>query len=473
MRILSLLLAASCALAPASFARAQAKLARARTSAPGSAVASSLRLAPIPWAALPPPSAVQAQWLEPTPRAAATTALPAALSALKTLNARLSRATQSVAQAQTRATLESFERVIDGSGERAEVAEPVFAEAARDASTTARGPPRPKASGAQRRLEDIKRLKVGTYNIFNLFEMVGKWVPDPNHAGRRIQVTQKELKPDWQLRESAKAIREMDPDVITLQEVENVKALEQFNQKYLGGAYRTLLLKGNDERGIDVGFLVKKDIPFDIEHRTHKGETWNDPSQGGRQVPLFSRDLPSLVVRAPGRAQPLFVIFGTHFKSKRDRSRDPQSRTLRRAQVERTAEIVARYRREFGPKVPIMLAGDFNGELNREPEFEALRRAAGLVDSLDLVRPPLPYQDRITHTYHPTGGPADKKQIDAVMVSESMKGVVVSASVYRYKDEHGNVKPIPDTYEERSKNPSDHFPVLVILDFPPLLAGRN
>jgi hypothetical protein len=319
-----------------------------------------------------------------------------------------------------------------------------------------------------RPLSSIERLKLGTYNVLNLFEMVGKWVPDPK-TGRRTKVADRKPKEEWQLRQEAKAILDSDLDLVTLEEVENVKALAQFADRYLEGKYRPLLIEGNDERGIDVGFLVKKDIPVDIEHRSHKDRTWVDPLGDGTPTKLFSRDLPALIVRAPGQSRPLFIQLGTHYKSKRSRgSEDPESEGLRRAQVEETAKIIGELRAEFGQDVPLMLAGDFNGDVQRDSTFAAIKQA-GMTDALDLADPPLTPLERVTHTYHPKGGPTHKAQMDAIFVSETMKSLVKMARVYRYLDAQGREKPLPETYEDRAKNPSDHFPVLVTIEFQPLV----
>lgn len=317
-----------------------------------------------------------------------------------------------------------------------------------------------------RSLESIKELKMGSYNVLNLFENVGKHVPDPDNPGKLKKISDARPKEDWSLREQGKVILENNLDVVTLEEVENIAALRDFNERFLEGKYNVHLIEGNDERGIDVAFLVKKDLPFTVEQRSHKEETWIDPVLGGGPRTLFSRDLTSLVVRAPGKARPLFVLFGTHYKSKRDRDGgDPESNILRGAQVQRTAEIIARYRKEFGADVPMMLAGDFNGEVGKDAAFAPLFEAAGLVDGFDASPNPPSEKDRITHTFHPKGGATHYGQMDAVLVSGALRGAVKRAEVYRYKNEDGSVRAIPSTYEERSRNPSDHFPVIVALDF--------
>jgi hypothetical protein len=309
---------------------------------------------------------------------------------------------------------------------------------------------------------------MGTYNVENLFYQVGDHVPDPSAPGGFQRLTEEKPKPDWALAEQGKIILESGLDIISLQEVEDVEALENFNERFLGGQYRVLLIEGNDPRGIDVAFLVKKDLPFEIEQRTHKGETWQDPVERG-QRPLFSRDLPSLIFRKPGQAEPLFVLFGTHFKSKRDRPGDPESDIMRAAQVKRTAEILGRYRKEFGEDVPIMLAGDFNGAVAEEEAFKVLYGEGGMTDAFDALPNPPSDKARVSHTYHPRGARTHYKQMDAFLVSKKLRGLVKAAFVYRYKNPDGSERPIPKSYEERDKNPSDHFPIMVTLDFQPLL----
>ncbi len=332
-------------------------------------------------------------------------------------------------------------------------------------------PGSPVAAAPVRSLDSIKTLRVGTYNLLNLFEKVGDHVPDPARPGRLLKVSAAVAKEESQRREQARAILESGLDIVSVEEVENIQALEDFSRRYLGGAYRALLIEGNDERGIDIAFLVKKDLPFELEHRTHKGEVWRDPILG-RETPLFSRDLPALVLRAPGAAKPFLVLLGVHFKSKRDRPGDPHSETLRRAQVAGAARIVERYRAEFGDGVPLMLAGDFNGDLNAEDAFAPLWKEAGLSNSLELGETPVPLRERVTHTFHPKGASAHLAQMDGILVSRGLRGLVRRSEVYRYRDSRGIVKPIPRTYAERSLNPSDHFPLFLELDFQRLLQSR-
>lgn len=382
---------------------------------------------------------------------AAPAAAPAAESSLRALDAALA-----APEAAPAPLLGTF---FDASVARAAADSPVAASV-----------PGAAAPPATRALSAVKKLRVGTYNVLNLFQKVGKY--ERQADGTMRQTSGRVDKEEASRHAQAKAILEEDLDVVVLQEVENITALEDFNREHLGGAYRAFLIEGNDERGIDVAFLIKKDLPFDVEQRSRKGETWKDPALGGREVPLFSRDLTSLVIRAPGREEPLAVLFGTHMKSKRDRPGDPESGLQRAAQAKRTAEILAETKAEFGPGVPVLIAGDFNGDLASAPELRAIFEA-GFVDGFDAAPSKTSREDRVTHTYHPQGGAAQAHQMDGVVIDKAWARLVKSARAHRYKDASGKDKPVPRTYDERSRNPSDHFPVVVELDFAAIIEAQD
>jgi len=328
-----------------------------------------------------------------------------------------------------------------------------------------------KHNQPKKALESIGSLQVGAYNLLNLFEKNGKIheggpknlfaiIPE----GRRPM--EEALKTLEDLKAQAKMIVNNHYDILTVVEVENLKALDAFSEEFLEGQFDSYLIEGNDPRGIDVGFLVRSSLPLEVEQRSHREETWSDPTQNGKKSRLFSRDLPSLIFKAEKSSKPVLVYFGTHFKSKRDRPNDPESRILRQAQVERTSEIVKAYEKEFGPEVPLMVTGDFNGEIAHEKEFTSLKQVASLEDSFDVVSPPLSAKERITHSFFPKDGRPKWAQLDAVMVNGAASKFVNEAKVPHYHDEKGNEIPVPQSYEELKKSqPSDHYPVHVELDF--------
>lgn len=326
-------------------------------------------------------------------------------------------------------------------------------------------PPVPKL-----KLQEIQELKIGTYNVLNLNMSVGKY---ETIKGKRVFISGKSEKPIWQRQQVARAIKESELDIIVLQEVEGLSSLEQFNKQFLSDEYFEICLKGNDERGIEIGFLVKKNLPFHIEVDSYKDLTWEDPLSGGEVEKLFSRDLPVMKIyfsdKSP-QGPPDMVLIGTHYKSQRGKGEiDPTSKVKRAAQASETAKIISELKKEYGPKTPIMLAGDFNADINKS-EFDSLTKDGLLEEALEVKN--IPKEERVTHTFHPYSGPTSYSQLDAIMFTPNLKSYVKDAGVYRYKDQQGNVKPIPQTYAEREQNPSDHFMMKMIIDFSQFLTNR-
>lgn len=310
---------------------------------------------------------------------------------------------------------------------------------------------------SKRPLKQIQELRFGTYNAYNLMQSADGQVQKAEHHRKGV----------------ASVILDNNLDVVVLQEVENEAALKAFAKQYLNDLYEPLMSRGNDARGIQVAYFVKKDLPFQIELLSHAKSTAVDPVSGATK-PIFSRDLPALKIWSEGqdasKEDPLVSFFGTHFKSKRDRPGDTQSRLLRGAQVQAASEIMESEMKAH-PSSFVMIAGDFNGDVRLEAEFDPLKRL--LKDAFEL-QPRVPSDmDRVTHTYHPRGGATHFSQIDAFLVKDSDPALIKETFVHRYKDASGNTKPIPQSFDERSENPSDHFPVILKFNFEKLLQDRK
>ncbi len=311
-----------------------------------------------------------------------------------------------------------------------------------------------------RRIEDIKEFNILTYNLLNLESQVRNVQRDTsgNRAARGASAKAKDFRV-----QQAGIILELQPDVGVFQEVDGGgPTLDRFNHSHLHNYFATLLNEGNDQRGIQVGMFLKRDLPFDVEYRSNKDHQYEDDNGNSRNV--FSRDVPEMILRIPGQAKPFLIILGTHYKSKRSRDGDHESNGLRKAQVDATVEIIEELWQEFGAKIPVILAGDFNGNFNNEEEFASLKSALAMEDPFNLLKVPSNSRDRVTHTFHPRGGQTNFNQLDYLLVSPEIKECVKKASVYRYKDASGRDKALPNTFDERSLNPSDHFPVMLTLD---------
>jgi endonuclease/exonuclease/phosphatase family metal-dependent hydrolase len=129
-------------------------------------------------------------------------------------------------------------------------------------------------------------------------------------------------------RMTARVIGDLAADVLCVVEAEDRPSLVRFNDELLGGRYRhSLLVDGNDLRGIDVG-LYCTDAVRPLWVRTHVDVP--DPVDAGRR--LFSRDCPVHHLRLPG-GEDLYLLLN-HLKSQSFSSGDPDPlRSRQSAQV--------------------------------------------------------------------------------------------------------------------------------------------
>lgn len=313
---------------------------------------------------------------------------------------------------------------------------------------------------ATRELSTVKEIKMMAYNVENMFMRLGKFAKMTPEDFNKM--TASEIKPTNELEGLAVAIKDEAPDFIVMEEVEDIETLTKFSQDYLGDVYQPFLVDGNDQRGIQIGYLVKKDLPLQVTLESHKTATWTDPNDR-REHQLFSRDAPALMIRRRGAkpdSAPALIFIGNHAKSQRNRGNsDPGSTILRTAQMKEIGSIIDDYQAQYGKDIPIVLGGDFNVDVHQAPDVQAIRDR--MKDPFDIKG--ISGLDRMTHTFHPRQGATQFHQLDALFITPSLADNVVSIEAYRYKDANGNPKPLPQTYAERARNPSDHFPLVVTL----------
>lgn len=333
-----------------------------------------------------------------------------------------------------------------------------------------------KAEDKVRDFDSITELKMMTYNVLNLMRKKGKFMTDPA-TGKVSQILPEIAKTSEHFEQQANIILKADSDIVALQEVEDIQSLNSFNTLVLGNTYKSILIPGNDGRGIDVGFLVKKDLPFDIEVLSHR-EILN--SNGGK---VFSRDVPVLHFRKKGadeKAHPFMTIVGVHLKSKRDRPGDPESKMKRQEEVDALVEIISDQQRQYGDKHLILTMGDFNGDLRKDDVLEKIRQ--GFADTLSLMQGRLSpaeasefEKNRVTQSFFPDGRPTQYSQFDGLCIANKAvcDGLMKSSEVISYESSSGGKKPLPTSYAEREQDPSDHRPVSAVLDFTKILSSKK
>ncbi len=334
------------------------------------------------------------------------------------------------------------------------------------------------------------RIRLVDFNVENLFVFLDRL--DPHSTRTLTELPEKEWqklssstipnKPLAQVKEIARAVLDLDPDILMLCEVGGRESLANFSRIFLNDAYVPHLIEGNSDRGIDLGYLVKRNLPFTFDLISHRHRSidflyphelqsiesgYGHLRSAQKTSHKFSRDVLELRVYEDADQPPVLVSLLVHLKSQLDRSRiDPQGRDRRRAELEKLVQIYNELTTEFGPGTPIVLSGDFNGSAalpKPDPEFTALYDRTPLLDCLEIAG--VPQDERFTHMQIYNNRTGTNRQLDYIFVPPELKARVDHENtwVYRFKDEHGMTQIIPRNLNEKRLLPSDHYPVVLTL----------
>ncbi|MHA1943467.1 MAG: endonuclease/exonuclease/phosphatase family protein, partial [Candidatus Thorarchaeota archaeon] len=274
---------------------------------------------------------------------------------------------------------------------------------------------------------------VATYNMYNLFdEFNAPDKDDPVNDPEEVE---------FMLTKHATAIHDLlrMPDLIAVQEVENLEVLERLaDTEPIKGIYGAVLVDGPDNRGIDVGLLYRLDrveiLGFearqtctDLADAYGPGEDPNFPCEEGYN-PLFSR--PPLVVHLrtlpqskwcrdrPGTE--LWLIIN-HFKSKGvypPTYADPEPRRIQ--QAEWVSSLVDEIQ-DCNRWAKIMVLGDLNS-FNTEAPIDTLEDG-GLYNLINKVRK----RHRYTYIYRGVS-----EVLDYIMVSKSLRWRFMRARIVHF-----------------------------------------
>jgi endonuclease/exonuclease/phosphatase family metal-dependent hydrolase len=160
-------------------------------------------------------------------------------------------------------------------------------------------------------------------------------------------------------RNTAKVISEVNADVLGVIEAESRPALVHFSNDLMpvpgGTPYdHIMLIDGNDDRGIDVGLMTRKN--FEIVSIVSHVDDQDDEGQ------IFSRDCAQFEVKTP-KGNSLFVLVN-HFKSK-GFGGQAESNAKRKRQARRTASIYRALRQQQHKFIAII--GDLNDTPDSDP----------------------------------------------------------------------------------------------------------
>ena len=284
------------------------------------------------------------------------------------------------------------------------------------------------------------------------------------------------------------------PDVIGVIEVENLPALKRLAAKINADAvasgkpdpkYDSLLIDGNDLRGIDSGFLVKTSRVKIIETKQFGKEIKFKNPDTNEDNFLFDR--PSLLLRASiddtKTGQPFeFTVVVNHLKSLLGYS-DPKQKANVRLKKRVQAEFLAKFvqeRQTSNPKERLMLLGDFNafqfndgildviGTIKGKPagKTEVLNPSEDLVnpDLIDLVDV-IAAGQRYSFVYE-----GNAQALDHILITETMRKHTTGFGYARINADY------PESFRDdgsRFERFSDHDPAIAFFTMDDMTAGAK
>lgn len=253
-------------------------------------------------------------------------------------------------------------------------------------------------------------LKMATFNILNLFD-------DLDDPYRNDDSTKPKGRD--QLEHVAEVLRQLDADVVALQEVESRGYLERFVEVFLAelGYEEVVHFEGNDQRGIDVCLLSR--IPVGTV-RSHRHLRF--PGPDGKPM-RFERDLLQVEL-LPDGAEPI-EVWVVHLKSNYDGRAHAEPIRLSEAKAVRR---LLDQRLEQDPKARIILCGDFNDT----EDSDALKTLIGSGPrAMKSFADEVPKEQRITYNEEPY-----RTMIDFILASPALADRYVPGS---FSIRHGEV----------------------------------
>lgn len=298
-------------------------------------------------------------------------------------------------------------------------------------------------------------IRIASYNALNLFDDID----DPSLEGdvddcHSYDKTVR-AKPSEQCAALAAVIREIDADVIGLQEIESYDALVQFRERHLDGmGYEYVAsVDVGYSRGVEQSVISRYPIkevrvwPLKDLGGVHP-DLWNGrPNRYAGDELLWRRSPLMVTVEVPAGAKGNdeayeLTIFNVHHKSGRgnDYWREAEARmVLKIIEEMRAADADAN----------IVVLGDFNAQ--RQDDSVSMYVEAGMTDVVGEAE--LTDDQRISHE--------SGRRIDFILTSPSMRKEVLTDSAFvqsvplRPRGADWRTTPTPAGYA------SDHLPVVV------------
>lgn len=230
-------------------------------------------------------------------------------------------------------------------------------------------------------------LTIGSFNAFRLCDSVrDNPAPSTIFCSANLAMETDENRVTHERGQVSAYIREVlrSPDVVGLQEVENIGILQALATKIAedgGPTYSAHLVEGNDVGGIDVGYLVNTARVANITvTQLADAETWNDP---GGSATATLHDRPPLLLAAEflGNGRPFrFHVINNHTRSRGgvdvSNTAGERLRAKRFLQAVSIANLVQNLQSDAATvDIPLFVIGDHN----------AFQFTDGYVDVVGLV----------------------------------------------------------------------------------------
>jgi endonuclease/exonuclease/phosphatase family metal-dependent hydrolase len=300
-------------------------------------------------------------------------------------------------------------------------------------------------------------LKIATYNVENLFDLTKPKFRYKEYIPNGASLwNQKHYK--IKLQNIAKVIKNIDADIIALQEIGSLKALKdlRFELKKQGLYYQYFSIANRKKTAIKVALLSKFPFDYTKELRVTSSYKFRNILEAKFSINKLS-----------------FYLFVNHWKSKAG----PESMRMV------SAKVLRKRVEELGVEKNIILAGDFNSDYEEYIKFQRKRRhndtygKTGINHVLRTIEKgeenfynlwyDAKKKDRYSYIFR-----GKKEALDNIIVSSSLldkkevsyiqgsienfnaKYLFKKRRIYRWQLSQGRIK------KHKGKGYSDHLPVI-------------
>jgi endonuclease/exonuclease/phosphatase family metal-dependent hydrolase len=307
-------------------------------------------------------------------------------------------------------------------------------------------------------LADAERVRISSFNVENwrqnflAFNLQRRVQENPTWPPEFIDMLARERREDdeenWEVALTLQHPRH-NPDIVLFQEGPDERDLVYFNREFLGDAYSLVkVFPSNTNRGQTIGILMKPGFKaLEVRDQYHLEPDVNDVNPETDR--LFARGPAFVLVESPAGNR--FWVGTTHMKSKGGNT--IEATRWRNGEAVRTNQIINELRSHHTPL--IIFGGDFNDELGVQ-EFEAegggssVENLVGTGDSqLVLATESLVKDGAIT--FHGQRRQSRLSFIDHFVLTPEAAEKLRATWVFT---------------EMPAVLASDHFPVVVELEFP-------